>query len=95
MRRRYLISYDVADDRRRNAVFRACREHGDWVQFSVFVAELNGTELVRFRAELTQLTSADADQVLIVDLGSAEHDTGKVVAVVGRPYAPPARVFVV
>jgi hypothetical protein len=47
------------------------------------------------RAELSQLTNANADQVLIVDLGSAENDSGTVVEVVERPYAPPARVFMV
>ena len=45
-RRRYLVTYDVADDRRRDQVFSCCMQHGDHTQFSVFVAELSDKEMV-------------------------------------------------
>lgn len=94
-RRRYLVTYDIADDRRRLQVFRLCREEGDWVQFSVFVADFTSMELVRFKAGIQALINAGEDQVLIADLGAATDDGGKIVASVGRPYQAPVPVLVV
>lgn len=94
-RRRYLVTYDIADDRRRTQVFQACRRQGDHTQYSVFIAELDSTELVRFQAELEGLIHRNDDQVLIADLGPALADTGKIIACLGRAYLPPTRVLVV
>ncbi len=33
MRRRYLFSYDVSDDKRRDRIFKNLRDHGDHAQF--------------------------------------------------------------
>ncbi|MFC1765417.1 CRISPR-associated endonuclease Cas2, partial [Planctomycetota bacterium] len=52
MRRRYLITYDVADDKRRTYIFRALRDRGDHVQYSVFICELNEHEYALLRGEL-------------------------------------------
>jgi len=94
-RRRYLITYDVADDRRRTQIFHACRQQGDHTQYSVFIAELDERELVRFQGDLEALLHAQEDQVLIVDLGYADQETGRIIASLGRPYDPPARVLVI
>ncbi|HUT57607.1 MAG TPA: CRISPR-associated endonuclease Cas2, partial [Phycisphaerae bacterium] len=40
MRRRYLVTYDISDDKRRDLVFKTLRDRGDHVQFSVFLCEL-------------------------------------------------------
>jgi CRISPR-associated protein Cas2 len=94
-RRRYLISYDVADDRRRSRIHDACRQHGDRTQYSVFVAELDDREFVRLRAEIEAIVHRSDDQVLFADLGPADRDSGQIIASLGRPYQPPVRVFVV
>ena len=51
VRRRYLITYDVSDDKRRTALFHRLCDAGDHAQFSVFFAELTAAELARFRGE--------------------------------------------
>lgn len=73
MRRRYLITYDISDDKRRDRVFKALRDRGDHVQFSVFLCELNAREYALLKGELQQYVHKRDDQVLILDLGPAEN----------------------
>lgn len=94
-RRRYLVTYDVADDKRRAELFELCRQHGDHTQYSVFLAELNSRELVAFQAAADAIIHHQADQVLIADLGPALLDAGRIIASLGRAYSPPVRVIVV
>ena len=72
MRRRYLLTYDVADDKRRTALFEALKDVGEHVQFSVFLAELSRVELEQLRGLARRTIHHDADQLLIVDLGPAD-----------------------
>jgi CRISPR-associated protein Cas2 len=94
-RRRYLITYDVADDRRRNRVFRALEAQGDHTQYSVFVADLTDRERIALEAELESVIHRDEDQVLFADIGLADRDAGRVIGALGRPYEPPTRALVV
>jgi len=95
MRRRYLVSYDVSDDKRRTGIFKMLMGNGDHVQFSVFLCELNDRELAELKGRLSQGVNHREDQVLILDLGGAEHDLASKLECIGRAYAPPSRVVVV
>ena len=95
LRRRYLITYDIADDGRRGRVFDACRQQGDHTQYSVFVADLTDRELVAFQMNIEALIHRDHDQVLIADLGPVGRASGGIIASLGRPYEPPTRAIVV
>ena len=44
-RRRYLISYDIADPTRLRATFKLMKGYGKWLQYSVFVCDLSKAEL--------------------------------------------------
>jgi len=94
-RRRYLITYDIGDDRRRGKVFDVCHQEGDHTQYSVFVADLSARELVALQAAIEPVINHDEDQVLIADLGPTESGAGRVIASIGRPYEPPVRALVV
>ncbi len=97
MRRRYLVTYDIADDKRRDRVFKTLRNRGDHVQFSVFLCELNGREYALLKGELEQYIHHKEDQVLLLDLGSADDvfEIGQGLECVGFPYCPPQRIVVV
>jgi CRISPR-associated protein Cas2 len=95
MRRRYLWSYDVSDDKRRDKIFKTLRDHGDHVQYSVFFCELNARELVELRTTLDAELHHDEDQLLILDLGPASRPITECLDVLGRPYRPPGRCMVV
>lgn len=94
-RRRYLVTYDIADDKRREKVFLSLRARGDHTQFSVFLCDLADRELTRLRGILEAIVKKDEDQVLFADLGPAEKEPGKIICSVGRPYLPPIRALVV
>lgn len=94
-RRRYLVTYDVADDKRRDRVFRVLGDNGEHLQFSVFMCELNERELVAMKAAVNEVLHEREDQVLLVDLGLAEQDVEARVESMGRAFVVAERVVVV
>jgi len=58
-----VVSYDVADDRRRAKVAGILLGSGERVQFSVFECHLTREELERLRAKLTQVIAPAEDSV--------------------------------
>ncbi|HER34002.1 MAG TPA: CRISPR-associated endonuclease Cas2 [Halothiobacillaceae bacterium] len=97
MRRRYLVTYDVSDDKRRNRIFQTLMDRGDHVQYSVFLCELDAREHASLKGELQQYVHCREDQVLLLDLGSADNplEIGQGLESIGLPYRPPQRVVVV
>ena len=95
MRRRYLVSYDVADDKRRTAIFKTLMANGDHVQFSVFLCELNRRELAELNGRLRLDVNHRQDQVIILDLGDCRQELAATLKCIGRGYEPPSRVRVV
>jgi CRISPR-associated protein Cas2 len=94
-RSRYLVSYDVCDDRRLRRVYRALRGFGDHAQYSVFFCDLSARERAELVATLDPLIDHVVDQVLIVDLGPPEGRAGSCVASLGRVYTYPERHAVI
>lgn len=52
---RYVISYDIADDKRRRLVARIMEGYGYRVQYSVFECDLNKTQLRALKSALRPL----------------------------------------
>ena len=82
-------------DKRRTKVFNSLQANGDHAQFSVFLCQLNATELARLRAVLQPMINAAEDQVMIVDLGKVYSDDPLGLETLGQPYAPPTRAMIV
>lgn len=94
-RRHYLVSYDIADDKRRTQTFKLLEGEGDRVQYSVFFCDCNPAELARLRARLDSIIHHSEDQVLLLDLGPAAHPLHEGLEVLGKPYNPAVRTLVV
>lgn len=94
-RRYHLITYDVADDKRRTLIFNALRDVGDHVQYSVFIAELNSSERLLIEDQLKLAMHQDQDQVLILDLGEGVRSLEGALTCIGKPYQPATRAIVV
>ena len=73
MRNRYLVCYDVSDPKRLTKTYKLMQGYGDPVQYSVFVCDLSGTELVYMKRDLTELLNLAEDRVLVVDTGPNGH----------------------
>lgn len=82
--RRYLIAYDIADDRRRTHVATRLSSYGDRIQFSVFIVDGRPAKLVRLRAALSRLVDEVSDSILICDLGPTSSDLDRRFDVIGR-----------
>jgi CRISPR-associated protein Cas2 len=70
--RLYVITYDIADDRRWRRVFKLMKGYGRWLQLSVFQCRLTGRRRAELAARLDALINHREDHVLILDLGPAE-----------------------
>lgn len=95
MRRRFVVSYDIADDGRRTKVFEVLKGYGDHVQYSVFLADLTPKELIELRVKMRKWINESEDQVLIVDLGRETRPLETSLEVLGKPYRPSSRSLVV
>lgn len=79
----YIISYDIADQKRWRRVFRIMKGYGEWLQLSVFQCRLTRMRMVQLESELKDSMHQREDHVLIVDVGPAEgveprvHSLGK------------------
>jgi len=95
MRKRYLIAYDISDDKRRTAAFKTLMDNGDHVQFSVFLCDLNDKELAELKGKLSQTINHREDQVLVLRLGSTDDELRAILHCIGRSYEPPLRTLVI
>jgi len=67
---RYLVAYDIRHPRRLRRVHRVAKDHGEPLQYSVFVCDLTATELIALkRALLTEIKTTE-DSIGIFDLGA-------------------------
>jgi len=88
MRNTYLVSYDICDDKRLRAVFKAMRDFGDHLQYSVFECQFTAADLARCRHTLSEIIPHREDQVLFVDLGPSDGRGDRVISALGRAYSP-------
>ncbi len=74
-RRFFIVSYDIADDKRRTKVAKTMLDFGDRVQYSVFCCQLNPRERVQMDQRLKEKLHHGEDQVLVVDAGAVTGQT--------------------
>ncbi len=68
-RRRYLVAYDIRDDRRLRSVAGCMEGYGTRIQYSVFVCDLSDQEAVLMRGDLEAIMKRTEDSVMVVNLG--------------------------
>ncbi len=71
-RRRYLVAYDIRQDRRLRSVAGCMERYGDRIQYSVFVCDLSDQELVMLRTDIEAIIRVSEDSIMIVDLGPTD-----------------------
>ena len=96
MRHRYLVAYDVSDDRRLRKTFKTMRGFGDPLQYSVFQCNLSDVEKMKLIDALSGVIKHDADRVVIVDIGPVDGRARLAFEYLGvRPAEEPERVAVI
>jgi CRISPR-associated protein Cas2 len=82
---RFLVAYDIRDPARLRRVHEAVRDHGERLQYSVYVCDLTRAELVGLKARLRGLMHLDLDHVAVFDLGPPQGNVSRRVEHLGRP----------
>jgi CRISPR-associated protein Cas2 len=75
-RRRYLVAYDIREDKRLRQVHRTMKGYGWAMQYSVFICDLDAMELMAMRMDLGILIHHSVDSIAIIDLGEP-HERGR------------------
>lgn len=68
-RTRYLLVYDIREDRRLRRVHRVAKTFGESLQYSVFVCDMTDVERASLRRALQAEIKHDVDRVALLDLG--------------------------
>lgn len=72
MRRCYLVTYDIRDQKRWRQVFKAMKGFGEHWQLSVFFCVLKDVDRVRMQRELEEAMNLKEDEAMILDMGPDE-----------------------
>ncbi len=72
MRRSYLVTYDITNDKRLKKIFKEMKDYGEHLQYSVFLCELNEVERIRMESGVKSIMNEKDDQVIILDLGLSQ-----------------------
>lgn len=94
-RRIFLCTYDVADDKRRTKLFELLKDHGEHVQYSVFLCSLTRSEVKRLSAVVDEIIHQGEDQLLLVDIGSDDIDWTTQLSCLGKIWTPRVRSRIV
>jgi CRISPR-associated protein Cas2 len=70
--RLYIVTYDIAHQRRWRRVFRLMQGYGRWLQLSVFQCRLTAQRRAELASRLDAVIHGRDDHVLILDLGPAD-----------------------
>jgi CRISPR-associated protein Cas2 len=84
--RRYIVAYDIADQRRWRRVFKTMQGYGEWLQLSVFQCRLSAVRRAELEERLRALIMAGEDHVLLIDVGPADRPK-PAVASLGKTFA--------
>ncbi len=74
-RRRYLVAYDIRDDRRLRNIATCMEGYGTRIQYSVFVCDLSDQEAIIMRGDVESRMKVSEDSVMVIDLGLAGDST--------------------
>ncbi|MBI5000053.1 MAG: CRISPR-associated endonuclease Cas2 [Euryarchaeota archaeon] len=96
MRNKYLVGYDISDDKRLNKVFTIMQGYGERLQYSVFICDLSPREKATLEATLTEHINHTEDCIMMVDLGSGEGALAEKIQFIGiRKTIPERRAVIV
>lgn len=91
MRRRFLLAYDIRDERRLRNVHEIAIAYGNPLQYSLFICDLDKGERLGLEADLRAAMNLNEDSVVFVDLGEAAARGSECFKFLGhRPYDLPS-----
>lgn len=83
VRRRWLVAYDIREDVRLRKVHDIVRSHGDRLQYSVFLCDLDPIEKIGLLSELRLVIDHRQDSIALIDLGEPGRATSSRIEFLG------------
>lgn len=83
-RKRYVVAYDIRDEKRLRQVHKTMKAYGWAMQLSVFICDLDFIELVELRTDLGAIINHGADSIAIIDLGQPDDRGSKCFSFMGQ-----------
>ncbi len=93
-RRRYLVAYDIRDDKRLHSSAICMEGYGYRIQYSVFICDLSDQEAVAMRGDVETRMKMTEDSVMVVDLGHRD-DAARFLFIGPHAPRPPADAIVI
>ena len=90
----YIVTYDIADDKRWRRLFKLMHGYGEWLQLSVFQCRLTRMRQAELVQQVEAILNRDEDHLLMLDIGPAKNVTPRVLSI-GKTFAPVVRVPVI
>lgn len=84
MRNKYLVSYDISDEKRLNRVFNKMKGYGEPIQYSVFICNLSLKEKVMMISALKEIINNREDSIIIIEIGSSDKNTNDLIELIGK-----------
>lgn len=91
----YIVTYDIADEKRWRAIFKLMHGYGEWLQLSVFQCRLTRSRHLELTQQLSTTMSSTDDHVMIIDVGAVESVEPRVQSIGKRAFDPIERVPVI
>lgn len=90
----YIVTYDVADDKRWRRLFRLMHGYGEWLQLSVFQCRMTRARQIELVQRIETILHREEDHLLMLDIGPAENVQPRVLSI-GKAFAPVERAPVI
>lgn len=90
----YIVTYDVADDKRWRRLFRLMHGYGEWLQLSVFQCRMTRARQIELVQRIEAILHREEDHLLMLDIGPAENVQPRVLSI-GKAFAPVERAPVI
>lgn len=87
-RNRFLVSYDIRNDKRLRTMFKTMRGYGDPFHFSVFLCDLSAKERVMMLGDIKAVINQKEDRVFVADMGPVEGRATECIEVLGDMSLP-------
>jgi CRISPR-associated protein Cas2 len=84
-RRRYIVAYDIRNDKRLRKVAAAMNAFGWRMQYSVFIADLDQMELIDLQSLLASIIHHGEDSLAFIDVGQPSGLRRTAFSFMGRP----------
>ena len=90
----YIVTYDIADDKRWRRLFKLMHGYGEWLQLSVFQCRMTRMRQLELVRQIEAILDREKDHLLMLDIGPAENVQPRVLSI-GKAFAPIERLPVI